>query len=500
MKKMKVKKTVSDKKPKVSAKNQKENKQEKQPPKDKNSGKKTPNYPPWTMPEHLSVKDHKDLKRFYELFTQGEIAVAHNFASNLEPIVRDEIPRDIWKKCGGKLTPKGEEEELKYSKQVSTKGKSNCPKPDSSKNDTRAGEEEKTQQEAKQGRIPVNIVANGCFVLKNGEFHRISEEYNTKGNEMIDAKFHKKSDLVEFLVQNHKTLFGENTVIIDNTQSTSEYFPNVFLFDFNEREKPRMYIIEISFDDDSLGLLYARITHFIASLKNKNYHQDFITELCKTIHEKNETKSELIPWLFDGQEIPDIFSEMLENKPAIMLVRDNENVVLKLMQDVYADTWGKMVRQILIKKYYCGDDTIYLSEPNFVDIWKSEKIKKAEIVKCTEADHLEMMPEKIRNIYNEIKSALLETNSSLEFNAKKHYISVRKNKNLAFLQLRRKKIDIVVMNPESEARKQIKHHHIKTLPASVQKFWNGACCTIVIENAENLDEIINLLKKIVAKA
>jgi len=494
MKKTSTKKAISPKKTKTVAKKKSLKTGKKKTPQTSEKSK----YPLWTMPEHLTLIDHKDLKRFYELFTQGELAVAFNFASNLDTIVRDEIPHDIWKKCGGKLTPKGEEE-LKSAKRVSKKDKSSPPEPVSFEDDTKGGEEEKTRQGAKQGRISANIVAKGYFVLKNGKMQAISGEYNTNGNEMNEAKFHKKSELVDFLLENHKTLFGKNSVLIDNTKSTSEYFPNMFLFDFNEREKPRMYIIEINFADDSLGLLYARITHFISSLKNRNYHQDFITELCKIIHGKNETKSELIPWLFDGQEIPDIFSELLENKPAILLVRDNENVVLKLMQDVYVETWGKMVRQILIKMYYCGDDKIYSSEPNFADIWKTEK-SKTDKVKCNEADHLEMMPEKIRNIYNEIKSALLETDSSLEFNPKKHYISVRKNKNLAFLHLRRKNIDIVVMSPEDETRKQIKHHRIKTLPASVQKFWNGACCTIVIENAENLDEVLDLLKIVVKNA
>ena len=107
--------------------------------------------------------------------------------------------------------------------------------------------------------------------------------------------------------------------------------------------------------------------------------------------------------------------------------------------------------------------------------------------------------ETVRSIYSEIKTALLDADDTIEFNAKKIYISVRKNKNLAFFHLR-KKISLVVMSAEDFTRTQIKHHEIKSLPASVQKFWNGSCCTIVIENSVNLDEVINLLKKMIAKA
>ena len=158
-----------------------------------------------------------------------------------------------------------------------------------------------------------------------------------------------------------------------------------------------------------------------------------------------------------------------------------------------------MLRQILVKKYYCNDDKVYSINPLFADIRKNGKQKTEETVKITENDHLCELPDRIRKIYNEIKTALLEMDGSLEFNPKKHYISIRKNKNLAFLHLRRKQADIVVMNPEETTRELIKHHRIKTLPASVQKFWNGECCTIVVENSDNLEEIIELLKMVVGK-
>ena len=219
----------------------------------------------------------------------------------------------------------------------------------------------------------------------------------------------------------------------------------------------------------------------------------------KLIDADKQKKNELQARLREEQDISKLLSEMLANKPAILLVRDNENVVLNLMQAVYIETWGKMVRQIMIKKYYCGNDKIFSAKPDFADIWKNEKSRKTEIVKSTEEDHLKACSEIARNIYNEIKTALLKADNSIEFNAKKIYISVRKNKNLAFFHLR-KKISLVVMCPEEDVRKQIKYHEIKSLPASVQKFWNGASCTIVIENSANIAEVINLLKKMIAKS
>lgn len=66
-------------------------------------------YPSWTRPKHLQSRDHQDLQKVFDLYTEGELSEAYNFASFLDTIVRDEIPGDIWKKMGGKLTKTGEE-------------------------------------------------------------------------------------------------------------------------------------------------------------------------------------------------------------------------------------------------------------------------------------------------------------------------------------------------------------------------------------------------------
>ncbi len=75
---------------------------------------------------------------------------------------------------------------------------------------------------------------------------------------------------------------------------------------------------------------------------------------------------------------------------------------------------------------------------------------------------------------------------------------MRKERNIAFFQLGRKKLSIVIANPEKGMREQIKHHAVRTLADSVKKFWNGNenCFTVVIEKKEHLEEVLNLLKKL----
>ena len=58
----------------ASAKNQSEKKFKKE-------EKTSIEYPAWTMPEHLNDKDHKDLKRVYELYKEGKFELALNLPS-----------------------------------------------------------------------------------------------------------------------------------------------------------------------------------------------------------------------------------------------------------------------------------------------------------------------------------------------------------------------------------------------------------------------------------
>lgn len=442
-------------------------------------------YPSWTTPEHLEEKDHLALKKFYELFSAGDLSAAFRFASNFDLEVRGAIPLEIL------LEEQFIPTNLENAETTLTP---------SVKEEFQPNEKDEVKPVSKKIRTSSPNLLN-LFVLKSNGLHNLTEDYFIEESLYAnEAKFQSKSELEELIIQNHRVLFGENTVVIDNTQSANEYFPNLFLFDFSDRENPRLYVVEANISGSSLGLLYARVTHFLAYLKNRSYQNEFLAELSNVINSIDEVKIELKKWLNEEQGIPELLSDALKNKPAILLVKDYENVVLDLMQVVYLDTWDKMVRQILIKRYYGNEDLILSVTPLFADIWKSEKSKKIEPVKFTENDHLCELPDRVRKIYNDIKTALLEIDSSLEFNAKKHYISIRKNKNLAFLHLRRKTTDIVVMNPEVDTRGRIQHHKIKTLPPSVQRFWNGECCTIVVENSDNLDEVIELLKMIVGKA
>ena len=56
------------------------------------------------------------------------------------------------------------------------------------------------------------------------------------------------------------------------------------------------------------------------------------------------------------------------------------------------------------------------------------------------------------------------------------------------------------MQSDEETRREIIHHPVKTLSAGVQKFWNGPSCAIIIDKEENLNEVKELLNKLVKRS
>jgi predicted transport protein len=128
---------------------------------------------------------------------------------------------------------------------------------------------------------------------------------------------------------------------------------------------------------------------------------------------------------------------------------------------------------------------------------EDETMSETEDVQYTEEYHLEGVSETVRSIYTELKAHILSVNPSIVFIPQKYYISIRKERNIAFFIINRKKARLIVMQSDTETRNEIKFHSIKTLTEKVQKFWNGPSCAIVLETSENLNEVKTLLSKLV---
>jgi len=367
----------------------------------------------------------------------------------------------------------------------------------------------KTETQIKN-QLPDTVIDLSKVYILNGntlELQTIEPPFDADENQTspVEKKFKSKKEFEEIILQNSKVLFGETTLLIETkvkagNKFSGTYIPDAFLFDFKDTEKPKCYMIETMLSkQDFYGQLFPRMTGFFKQLSNKDIQTSFIELICKIVNKNYHFKKKLKSFIGE-EEVPEFINRILTGKPSVLLITDDTIHELTEIMQVYIDTWGKQIKPIVLRKFSINRQTLCTIYPDFADIDKGKDKVKEKVLKATEEDHLKGVSDGILDIYSQIKAELLKVDEQVQFNPKQYYISIRKNKNLAFMSIGKKRISLVVVNPETETRKAIKHHEIKTLTEKVQKFWNGPSCTIILENTDKLNEVINLLKKLVAKS
>ncbi|MCU0457658.1 MAG: DUF5655 domain-containing protein [Bacteroidales bacterium] len=325
----------------------------------------------------------------------------------------------------------------------------------------------------------------------------------------IEFQFNTEAEFEKEVVIHSKLFFGANTIYIDTkrkieSKGLGNSIPDGFLIDLTDIENPEFYLVEVELAKHPFySHIFPQITKFFGFYKNSKSLNDLVEYIFSIISQNADLKREFKLILGD-REIYKFLKDLIEQSQNILLVIDGEKKEVPEIMETYSDTWGKMVKLMYLKKYYHNGDFIYTMHPDFENIVIETIVNEPpedpdQPKEYSEHYHLEGVAESVKQIYNEIKSDLLAIDPSIKLNPQKYYISIRKSKNVAFIWVTRKKIELVVLNPEIDTRNQITYHKIKTLSASVQKFWSGPSCSIIIENTEHLNEVTNLLKKLLKK-
>jgi len=323
-----------------------------------------------------------------------------------------------------------------------------------------------------------------------------------------EYQFELEADFEKEVINNSKLFFGQKTIYIDakrkiETKNLGGSIPDGILFDLTDKNNPEFYLVEVELaKHDFFTHIFPQITKFFGFYKNSKSINELIEKIFTIINYDIDLKNEFKSHIGD-KEIYKYVKDTIEKSQNILLLLDDEKKELPEIMDTYSDTWGKMVKIIFVKKFGLKKEVIYTMHPEFENIEfeqpEGENIKTDEISEYTEEYHLDGVADEIRKIYSDTKRSLLKSYPKLKFNPQKFYISIRTDRNTAFIKIRRKKIVIVVLNSESSTRKLIKYHKIKRLSPVVQKFWNGPSCAIVIENEKHHNEVIKLLKNLIKK-
>lgn len=342
---------------------------------------------------------------------------------------------------------------------------------------------------------------SNAFVLKGKELKPFTTDSETAAKisvekQSMERKFKSGKELAEIVLNNNKVLFGEKTVMVDLQRQTIIHFDNGFLPDgilFDMGEKPGIYFAQAMISSENFAYLLTQLTRLFTFFRKKESISLFREIIGKALNRNIGLRNKLNKCLGE-KSIPEFLEEALKDKPRVLLITDDMREELANVMETYPETWGKIKHAVIKKFALNGDTLITIILPNAKTNGSADRV-----IKATEEDHLESTSAEMKEIFLHLKDELLKEYSALEFRVKQYYISLRKDRNLAFFQLGKKKLTIVIANPEKNTVKQIKHHEIRTLAESVKKFWNGNeyCFTVVIENDQHLWEITSLLKKLI---
>ena len=327
-------------------------------------------------------------------------------------------------------------------------------------------------------------------------------------NKFQEYAYNQEKDFEDVVRKNTKLIFGASTIYIDlktriETISLGGSIPDGLLFDVNSIDSPEFYLVEVELaKHDFYKHIFPQITRFFAFYRNSKAQNSLIEKVFAVIQADKELEKEFKQFL-KGREIFKFIKDTIENSQNILLVIDDMKPELPEMTDTYTE-WSKMVKIVVLKEYRYSDDKILSLTPDFESLALGEisGIKTEEEtgkIPRTEEYHLDGVEPQVKEVYQTIKSRLLAFKPSLRFNPQKYYISIIDKKNFAYIYIRRRKINLTVVLPESVIRNSIKHHKVESESEGVQKFYGGECATITIEDDSNLDEIIDVLKMPVSK-
>ena len=315
----------------------------------------------------------------------------------------------------------------------------------------------------------------------------------------------QEKEFEDIVRKNSKLLFGSSTIYIDlktriDTISLGGSKPDGLLFDLNSIDSPEFYLVEIELaKHDFYKHIFPQITKFFAFYRNSKAQNDLIEKIFTLVQSEKVLENEFKQFL-KGKEIFKFIKDTIENSQNILIVIDEMKPELPEMTDTYTE-WSKMVKTVVLKEYRYESDRILSLSPSFESVALGEISEVVEVeeieagkIPRTEEYHLDGVDPVTKEIYQTIKSKMLEFKPSLRFNPQKYYISIVDKKNFAFILIRKKKLSITIKQPENEIRNAIKYHRVESESESVQKFYGGECATIVIEDKSNLDEVINVLK------
>lgn len=326
------------------------------------------------------------------------------------------------------------------------------------------------------------------------------------GKKFDESEFSSEEGFEKVVKDNFKTLFGATTIYFDikskiDSRTFGSAIPDGFLFDFKDEENPEFYLVEVELQKhDFYKHIFPQITKFFAFFKNPSSRNNLIERLFSFIKSNTELEQEFKQYL-GKREIYKALKDIIENSQNILMILDDNKPEMQEVFETYTDTWDKIVKVEILKQYTANHEIIFTMNPDFEEIGLVEPLTTEEQTEegtertYTESYHLQDVSKNIATVYEKVKTAMLRLDSTIKINPQKYYISLRKNKNFAYVKIKRSKMHIVIILPYEVGNKLISKHKVQQLSQGVQDFYGYPCFKVTLENEENLEEIVKAIEE-----
>jgi predicted transport protein len=320
------------------------------------------------------------------------------------------------------------------------------------------------------------------------------------GKRFNELPFQNEDEFERLVVENSRILFGEKSLYIDlksrvEGRVLGSAIPDGLLMDFRDPENPEFYLVEVELSQhDFYKHIFPQVTKFFAFFKNERGRAELVEKTFTVINSDQSMRSRFNQ-LVGGREIYKSLKDIVENSQNILIVIDGLKPEFDEVMETYTDTWDKMVRVMVVKRYH-NDGSIILSvNPDFEEqgLERPPEDEEGASDRYTEEYHLEGVAPNIVKAYQSIKLEITRIAPEINVNPQKYYISLRGEKNFAFIQFRKRKMHIILMMPYEQGRQIIKKHRLASLSESIKKFYGAECFKVTLENEDSLDEIIQAI-------
>lgn len=341
------------------------------------------------------------------------------------------------------------------------------------------------------------------MIAKEGKLSLLPEL--PESSQPVAKPFKSEEEFAKLVFGNRRALFGEKTVGWKMSVPDSVPFQNTnVLFDFTTPTAPRCYFLCVILGNgkDFYSDFFPFMTHLFSVVRDVITMSQLIVFMKESI-EKDKAFLKLVHQHMKGKRLEDLLAETLLNAPRCLLVTEDPLKELPIAQKAYAETWGGILDVLYVRKFLAGKTNILSLHPTLSELQAKPQLVPKESkpkVTHTEEHHFAKGSPIVKSIYENLKRDALKLDKKLTFNAAGgHYISMKKvaGKNLCFFHFRKNSMYLVVKAEEKSVRKMVKKAEVKSLPASVQKFWNGSSTGLVISNIDQAREVSGLFRQLV---